>query len=140
MIINLSLYHNTILAMLITNQHSVHFIYLVQFDVLQFTSVHSVYFDLFWFVWSTSINSAPFNPLWSILSNSVQFGALGPIRSTLVYLLQFVPFISLRSIWSIWSISDHFDPIRCTYLWMRKYKFELRILSIIWVILIVIIW
>ena len=125
--------------MLITNQNLVHFslfwsssILLGPFDLLrsiQFNLVHSVHFGLYLFICSTLIKSVLFRPIWSITSNLVhstqfsQHGLFGPFRS----------------IWSIWSISDHFGPIQCTYLRIGKNKFGLRVVPIILVISIVII-
>ena len=71
---NLSLYHNTILAML-TNQHSVHFgplhlfvpfqsISIYRFNLFQFTSV------LFGLLWSTLGHLVLFGLLWSPILNS----------------------------------------------------------------------
>ena len=116
---NLSLYQNTILAMLITNQNSVHFslfwsvsIQLGPFYLLrsiQSNLVHLVHFGIFLFIHSTLIKSILFGPIWSITPNSIQFGP-------------FCPNQSIQSIWSIWSISDHFSPIQCTYLRKGKKK------------------
>ena len=145
---NLSLYHNTILAMLITDRHSVHFSPLHLFGLLRSISLQLGSFSLLRSIHSNSVHLVHFRRifqsiqstsvslglLWSILSNSVQFGALGPINSTSVYLvhsvhsIQFVLFSPLRT---TWSISNHFCPIRCTYLRIGKCKFGLRVLLFI---------
>ena len=89
-------------------------------------------------VWSTLVHFGPFNLLCSLPSNLVHFGSLW---SNSVYFGLFSPFgphLS-NSVYSVHSV--HFGPfglIRCTYLRMKKDKFWLRVLSIIWVISIVI--
>ena len=123
---NLSLYQNTILVMLFTDQHSVYF-----------GPLHL------------------FGPFVLLQSNSVNFSPFGSLRSTLVNLVQFCPLqygpsnsvhsVYLGLIWSIrsmWSSLVYFRSLQSNlvyYLKMRKYKFELRVLSIILVILIIII-
>ena len=143
---NLSLYKNTILTVLIIDQHSVHFILfwpLYLFCSIRFTLIH------FGLPQSTSVQLGSFgqfslfvlfDSLWAILVHFSQFGPIQLIRSiqsTSVYLIHLGLLGPLRP---IWSISNHFGPIWCTYLRMGKYKFEFIVLSIIWVILIVIIW
>ena len=77
---------------------------------LRYIFVHSLYFDQVNPFRANLVHYAQFNQIWSILSNSVNT----------VYLVYLGLFSPLRSIRSIWSISDHFDPIQCTYL--RKWK------------------
>ena len=94
---------------------------------IPFNSIHSVYFS-------------PFGPWWSNMVHLVQFGPFSPLYSIRSNFGPFGPISLCRSIQSIWSISDHFSPIWRNYLRMGKYKFGLKVLSIIWVISIVIIW
>ena len=93
-------------------------------------------------------------PVWSTLVYPVYFGPFRSIQSTLFTSFQFGPlrfimvqFSLLRSIQPIWSTFIQFGMfgpfcpfglIRCTSLRMKKDKFWLRVLSIIWVISIVI--
>ena len=117
---------------------------LVCFGPFQFNQIHSIYFSQFIlirFIWFTSICFDPFNLLRSHL---VHFTPFHPIRCNLVYQVQFVPLRSIQfnlvhsiqfslfgPLQTTWSISNHFCPIRCTYLRMEKCKFGLRLLSII---------
>ena len=127
---NLSLYQNTVLAMLIIDQHSIHFslsqstssiwldlVYfsalrsiLVQFSLLRSTLVQSGPFSLLRSILLYLVN---FSPIWSICSTLIQFVPFSP----LIYSVQFGPYDPLRSIhftsvysiqidplWSIWSI------------------------------------
>ena len=115
---NLSLYQNIILVMLITDQH------LVYFGPLHL-----------------------FGPFVLLQSNLVNFSPFGSLRSTLVNLVLFCPLQSslLRSnlvhtvhvVYLVYSRSLQSNVVY--YLRMGKYKFELRVLSIILVILIIII-
>ena len=92
------------------------------------TLVYLVYFSPFRSIQSTLFTSVEFGPLRFIMSNSVYFGLFSP----------FGPHLS-NSVYSVHFV--HFRPfglIRCTYLRMKKDKFWLRVLSIIWVISIVI--
>ena len=156
---NLSLYQNTILAMLITNWHLVNFglfspvrSTLVYYSLFRSNSIYfipirsiwsiqsiwfsSIYFGPFNLLRSCAIHFGPFHPIRSIQSASVQFGLfnlLWFIQSNLAH------FGLLWPVRSIWSISDHFGRIRCTYLRMGKNKFGLRVLLIIWVILVTVI-
>ena len=97
---NLNLYQNTFLAMLITYWHSVHFINLVRFGLLQSTLVN------FGPIWSTLVNFNSIRSIQSTLVNSVQFGPFNPIRSigsTLVNSVLFGPIRSIQST-SIYSV------------------------------------
>ena len=92
------------------------------------TLVYLVYFSPFRSIQSTLFTSVEFGPLPFIMSNSVYFGLFSP----------FGPHLS-NSVYSVHFV--HFGPfglIRCTYLRMKKDKFWLRVISIIWVISIVI--
>ena len=127
---NLSLYQNTILAILITYRNSIDFGPLHQFGLVQSTSTHFcqfwpnlIYFSQFNPIWSIqSIKStlvilvlfSPFCPIWSIRPTSVQFGLFGPFQSTSIYSIQFGPYNPLRSIRSNLVHSVHlglFNPI-----------------------------
>ena len=126
---NLSLYQNTILAMLRTDQHSVYFSQFHQFGLVRSTSVHfgkfwsnSVYFGLLQFnwvhlvyfdqfspiqsIWSISVKFGPFIPLWSNFAysvNSVYVDLFGPMGSTLVHLIYIGQF-NLFSLFQIISV------------------------------------
>ena len=91
---NLSLYQNTILAMLITNWH------LVNFGLFSPVRSTLVYYSLFR---SNSIYFIPIRSIWSIQSiwfSSIYFGPsiyFGLVRSTSVHSIQFGPFSLLQS-------------------------------------------
>ena len=94
---NLSLYQNTILAMLRTDQHSVCFSQFHQFGLVRSTSVHfgkfwsnSVYFGLLQFNWVHLVYFDQFSPIQSIWSISVQFGQSILVGSNLAYSVNLV--------------------------------------------------
>ena len=93
---NLSLYQNTILAILITDRNSIHFGPLHQFGPVQSTSIH------FYQFWPNLIYFGQFSPIWSIRS----------IQSTLVILVLFSPFCPIWSIRSNLAHSVHFSPLQ----------------------------
>ena len=98
---NFNFYQNTIFVILITVQHSVHFINPVWFGLLQSTLVN------FGPIQSTSIQLGPFRLLRSNQSNSVQFspfGLLWSIRSYLVHSVQSGPYSHFDLLGPIWSI------------------------------------
>ena len=105
----MSLYQNTIFAILITDWHSVHsisvhFINLVRFGLLQSTSV---YFNWIRSIRSTAIQFGP-------LVNSVHFDLFGPIT---VHLGLFSPIWSIRST-SVYLV--HFRSLRSNSMYLLK--------------------
>ena len=131
------------LAMIIIDQNSIHFSSLHLFGLVRSTSIQ---FGLLRFTLVQLGPFSPFIPIQSIWFTSVYFNLLRSIwhvRSNSIHSVHLVYFSPLHPLWSIqsiWPISNHFCPIWCTYLRMRKYKFGLRLLSIICVVPIVIIW
>ena len=119
---NLSLYQNTILAILITYRNSIDFGPLHQFGLVQSTSTHFcqfwpnlIYFSQFNPIWSIqSIKStlvilvlfSPFCPIWSIRPTSVQFGLFGPFQSLQSIRSNLVHTIHLGLFGLIWSIQS----------------------------------
>ena len=92
---------------------------LVQFCPLQ---SYLVQIGPIWSSLSTSILFSPFCPLrsysvHSFLFSPIQFPSVlfGPPCFYLVLFCPFGPLCSIRSIWPIWSILDHFDLFLCTY-------------------------
>ena len=106
----MNIYQNAILAILITDQHSVHFINSVRFGLLQSTLVNfgpirsnSVHFNSIRSIRSTVVQFGPFgqfSPLQSIQSNlthTVHLGIFSPIWPTSIYSVHLVNFKPLRS-------------------------------------------
>ena len=127
---NLSLYQNIILVMLITDQHLVYF------------GPHHL-FGPFVLLQSNLVNFSPFGSLRSTLVNLVLFCPLQSSPSNSVHSVYLGLIWSIQSMWSSLVYLVYSRSLQSNlmyYLRMGKYKFELRVLSIILVILIIIIW
>ena len=149
---DLNLYQNTILAILITDRHSVHFINLIWISLLQSTLVNcgpiwctSVHLSSIRSIRSTSVNLVQFNQFQSIRSTSVQFGTffqfnpLKSIQSSLVYSVYLVHFKSLRKnlmyLLKNWKIQVWVESnINCNYMIFFYYHNNLLKRMRIWII------